>query len=41
MLISPLQILRERVAENIGNLFDVLRSPKGWITFIMNSLFKR
>ena len=40
MIESPLQILRERVAGNINNIFDNLRSPLNWLKYLFNILKK-
>lgn len=40
MLISPLQILREKVAKNIKELFDVVKARLNWLKYFLN-IFKK
>lgn len=40
MLISPLQILRERVAENVTNTLNGLKNPKTWLKAIFKNIMK-
>lgn len=40
MIESPLQILRERVADNIENIFDKIRSRLSWLVQIIK-IFKK
>ena len=40
MIESPLQILRERVLENVKIIFNTLSSPKTWVRAFLNQ-FKR
>lgn len=40
MIESPLQILRERVIENVKNIFEKLNSPIFWLKAIFKNIMK-
>lgn len=40
MLMSPLQILREKIAKNTTNILNKLRSPKTWLKAIFKNIMK-
>ena len=40
MLMSPLQILRERVIENVKSIFEKLNSPVFWLKAIFKNIMK-
>lgn len=40
MIESPLQIIREKIIDNVKNIFDKLNSPIFWLKVIFKNIMK-